>query len=107
MTLPTYPTKPRPGDTVALVSPSSGLPGILPLPYELGRRRLREDFKLNVTEVKAVIASIGGDDQITVLPHLDRDLLRAHPKPFFGYSDNTSLLAFLYNLGIVAGPGDL
>lgn len=131
MTLPTYPAKPRPGDTVALVSPSSGLPGILPLPYELGRRRLREDFGLNVIEypttrqmgstpaaraadlhaaftdpeVKAVIASIGGDDQITVLRHLDRDLLRAHPKPFFGYSDNTSLLAFLSNLGIVGYHG--
>jgi hypothetical protein len=39
MTPPAYPAKPRPGDTVALVSPSSGLPGILPLPYELGRRR--------------------------------------------------------------------
>ncbi len=50
MTLPTYPAKPRPGDTVTLVSPSSGLPGILPLPCELGRRRLREDSKLNVTE---------------------------------------------------------
>jgi hypothetical protein len=39
MTPPAYPAKPRPGDAVALVSPSSGLPGILPLPYELGRRR--------------------------------------------------------------------
>ncbi|MGH3411289.1 MAG: LD-carboxypeptidase [Streptosporangiaceae bacterium] len=56
-------------------------------------------------EVKAVIATIGGDDQITVLPHLDRDLLRAHPKPFFGYSDNTSLLVLLSNLGIVGYHG--
>jgi muramoyltetrapeptide carboxypeptidase LdcA involved in peptidoglycan recycling len=31
-----------------------------------------------------VLTSIGGDDQITVLPLLDRELLRAHPKPFFG-----------------------
>ncbi|WP_306298889.1 LD-carboxypeptidase, partial [Cellulomonas iranensis] len=56
-------------------------------------------------EVKAVIASIGGDDQITVLPHLDRELLRAHPKPFFGYSDNTNLLLFLRELGMVAYHG--
>lgn len=88
------------------------------MPYELGLRRLREDFGLGVVEypttrrmgstpaaraadlhaafadpeVKAVIASIGGDDQIRVLPHLDRELLRANPKPFFGYSDNTNLL---------------
>lgn len=128
---PAYPPKPRPGDTVAVVSPSSGLPGILPLPYELGLRRLREDFGLDVVEypatrrmgstpreraadlhaafadprAKAVIASIGGDDQITVLPHLDRDLLRANPKPFFGYSDNTNLLVFLERLGMVCYHG--
>jgi muramoyltetrapeptide carboxypeptidase LdcA involved in peptidoglycan recycling len=120
-----------PGDTVAIVSPSSGLPGVLPLPFELGLRRLREDFGLRVVEypttrqigstpearaadlhaafadpeVKAVIASIGGDDQIKVLPHLDRELLRINPKPFFGYSDNTNLLVFLSNLDIVAYHG--
>lgn len=131
MTEPRYPSKPRPGDRVAVLSPSSGLPGILPLPYELGLRRLRDDFGLEPVEypatrkmgstpqeraadihaafadptIKAVIASIGGDDQITVLSHLDRELLRTHPKPFFGYSDNTNLLVFLDNLGIVGYHG--
>ncbi|MFI7365828.1 S66 peptidase family protein [Streptomyces sp. NPDC050149] len=131
MTESRYPSKPRPGDRVAVLSPSSGLPGILPLPYELGLRRLRDDFGLEPVEypatrkmgstpqeraadihaafadptIKAVIASIGGDDQITVLPHLDRELLRTHPKPFFGYSDNTNLLVFLDNLGIVGYHG--
>lgn len=56
-------------------------------------------------DIKAVIAGIGGDDQIAVLPHLDAALLRANPKPFFGYSDNTNLLLFLRNLGIVAYHG--
>lgn len=55
--------------------------------------------------IKAVIASIGGDDQITVLPFLDRELIRANPKPFFGMSDNTNLLAFLRNAGIVGYHG--
>ncbi|MFJ3588952.1 S66 peptidase family protein [Streptomyces sp. NPDC090231] len=131
MTNASYPAKPRPGDRVAVVSPASGLPGILPLPYELGLRRLREEFGLEPVEypstrkmgstpqeraadlhaafcdptVKAVIASIGGDDQITVLPHLDRELLRANPKPFFGYSDNTNLLVFLEHQGIVGYHG--
>ncbi|WP_030694444.1 S66 peptidase family protein [Streptomyces globisporus] len=126
-----YPAKPRPGDRVAVLSPSSGLPGLLPMPYELGLRRLRSDFGLDAVEypttrqmgatpqeraadihaafadpqIKAVISSIGGDDQISVLPHLDRDLLRANPKPFFGYSDNTNLLVFLRNLGIVGYHG--
>jgi muramoyltetrapeptide carboxypeptidase LdcA involved in peptidoglycan recycling len=56
-------------------------------------------------EIKAIIATIGGDDQITVLPHLDADLIRACPKPFFGYSDNTNLLVYLSNRGIVAYHG--
>src|SRR5262249_39660425 len=56
-------------------------------------------------DIKAVIASIGGDDQITVLSHLDDELLRANPKPFFGFSDNTNLLAHLWKLGIVSYYG--
>jgi muramoyltetrapeptide carboxypeptidase LdcA involved in peptidoglycan recycling len=126
-----YPPKPQPGDRVAIVSPSSGLPAILPLPFELGLRRLSESFGLVPVEypatrrmdaspaeraadlhaafadptVKAVISSIGGDDQITVLPHLDRDLIAANPKPFFGYSDCTNLLAFLAETGIVGYHG--
>jgi muramoyltetrapeptide carboxypeptidase LdcA involved in peptidoglycan recycling len=123
--------KPVPGDKVAIVSPSSGLPQILPLPFELGLRRLREEFGLIPVEypctrvlgadpaaraadlhaafadpeIKAVICSIGGDDQITVLPHLDAELLRANPKPFFGYSDATNMLTFLHTLGIVGYHG--
>lgn len=126
-----YPPKPSPGDRVAVVSPSSGLPGILPLPFELGLERLRADFGLVPVEypttrkmgsrpaeraadlhaafaddsISAVISSIGGDDQLTVLPHLDAELLRANPKPFFGYSDNTCLHAYLYGLGIVSYYG--
>jgi muramoyltetrapeptide carboxypeptidase LdcA involved in peptidoglycan recycling len=131
MTSPLYPPKPRPGDRIAIVSPSSGLPGRLPLPYELGLTRLEKDFGLvpveypstrrmgstpqeraddlhaafSDPEIKAVMASIGGDDQITVLPLLDRELLRANPKPFFGYSDNTNLLMYLWNTGIVGYHG--
>ncbi|MCX5597631.1 LD-carboxypeptidase [Streptomyces phaeochromogenes] len=131
MTTPAYPPKPVPGDRVAVISPSAGLPGILPLPYALGLERLRTEYGLEPVEypatrrmgstpqeraddihaafadpdVKAVMASIGGDDQITVLPLLDRELIRANPKPFFGYSDNTNLLAYLWNTGIVGYHG--
>jgi muramoyltetrapeptide carboxypeptidase LdcA involved in peptidoglycan recycling len=55
--------------------------------------------------VKAVIAVIGGEDQITVLPHLDAERLAANPKPFFGYSDNTNLLNFLREAGVVGYYG--
>ncbi|MET9773732.1 S66 peptidase family protein [Streptomyces sp. NPDC006367] len=131
MTTIMYPPKPSPGDRIAVISPGAGLPGLFPRPYELGLERLREEYGLEPVEypatrkmgsspreraddihaafadpdVKAVIASIGGDDQITVLPYLDRELLRANPKPFFGMSDNTNLLAYLRNTGIVAYHG--
>lgn len=126
-----YPAKPRPGDRVAVLSPSAGLPGRFPDVYELGLHRLRTVFGLDPVEypttrmldapaqaraddvhaafadptITAVLASIGGDDQITVLRHLDDDLLRANPKPFFGYSDNTNLLHHLWTLGLVSYHG--
>ncbi|GAB3798806.1 S66 family peptidase [Micromonospora zhanjiangensis] len=127
----TYPPKPRPGDRVAVLSPSAGLPAIFPEVHELGLRRLRDTFGLIPVEypttrimgadpadrardvtaafadpsIAAVLATIGGDDQITVLPHLDDAVLRANPKPFFGFSDNTNLLNHLYGLGLVGYHG--
>lgn len=45
-----YPGKPRHGDAIAVLSPSAPLPARLPLPYELGLRRLREGFGLRPVE---------------------------------------------------------
>jgi muramoyltetrapeptide carboxypeptidase LdcA involved in peptidoglycan recycling len=56
-------------------------------------------------EIKAVMATIGGSDQITVLPFLDPTVFSANPKGFFGYSDNTNLLNWLWNLGIASYHG--
>ena len=126
-----YPPKPRPGDRVAVLSPSAGLPQIFPDLHEQGMLRLRAELGLVPVEypttrvlgapaadrardihaafadpdIRAVLAVIGGDDQITVLPHLDADLIRANPKPFFGYSDNTNLLHYLWRNGIVGFHG--
>src|SRR5699024_1139057 len=50
--------------------------------------------------IRAVFSTLGGDDQITVLPYLDTDAARKDPKPFFGYSDNTNILNWLWGLGI-------
>ncbi|MFJ8689084.1 S66 family peptidase [Micromonospora wenchangensis] len=131
MTLPAYPAKPKPGDRVAVVSPSAGLAGLFPHVYELGLRRLREELHLEPVEypttrqtradprdrardltaafadptVTAVLATVGGDDLITVTPHLDDAVLRANPKPYLGYSDNTNVLNHLYRLGMVAYHG--
>lgn len=126
-----YPDKPARGDTVAVLSPSSALPALLPAPFELGLRRLEETYGVRAVEfpttrrwgstpeeraadlhaafadptITAILTSIGGDDQIKVLRHLDADLLAAHPKPFFGLSDNTNLQVFLWNLGVVSYSG--
>jgi muramoyltetrapeptide carboxypeptidase LdcA involved in peptidoglycan recycling len=113
-----YPPKPKPGDRVAVVSPSFGAPGRYPHVYELGLRRLVDDFGLKPVEypttraidadpadrardleaafadpsITAVLATVGGDDEIRVVRHLDPAIFRGNPKPYFGYSDNTNLL---------------
>ena len=56
-------------------------------------------------EIRAVLTSIGGEDEIKVLRHLDPEVLAGNPKPFFGYSDNTNLHLFLWNLGLVSYQG--
>jgi muramoyltetrapeptide carboxypeptidase LdcA involved in peptidoglycan recycling len=126
-----YPPKPQPGDRIAILSPSNGNPSRFPHVHELGLRRLRDDLGLVPVEypttrarrstpaeraadlhaaladpsITSIMATIGGDDQITVLRHLDLDLFQAHPKPFFGSSDNTNLLNFMYTAGIVGFHG--
>lgn len=125
------PPKLAPGDRVAVVSPSFAVPGRLPEVHELAMRRLRDDLGLVPVEypttrrmgaspaeraadlnaafgdpsIRAVMATIGGDDQITVLRHLDPALVRADPKPFFGFSDNTNLLNWLWFHGVAAFHG--
>ncbi|MEV0644461.1 S66 peptidase family protein [Phytomonospora sp. NPDC050363] len=125
-----YPPPLQPGDKIAVISAGAGLPGVLPLPFDLGLERLRA-FGLEPVEypttrvmgsdprdrardvnaafadpdIKGVIASIGGDDQITVTGHLDAGVIAANPKRFFGYSDNTNLLDFVWRQGIVAFHG--
>jgi muramoyltetrapeptide carboxypeptidase LdcA involved in peptidoglycan recycling len=125
------PPKVRPGDRVAVVSPSFAAPALFADLHEQAMRRLRDDFGLDPVEypttrrfgarpadraadlmaayadpsIRAVLATIGGDDQITVLPHLDPEPFRADPKPFFGYSDNTNLLNWLWAHGIAGYHG--
>jgi len=124
------PPKLSPGDRVAVVSPAYAAPADFPAVHEQGLRRLRETFGLEPVEypttrrhssataraddlmaayadpgIRAVLATIGGNDQITVLRHLDPEPFRADPKPFFGYSDNTNLLNWLWTHGIAGFHG--
>jgi muramoyltetrapeptide carboxypeptidase LdcA involved in peptidoglycan recycling len=56
-------------------------------------------------QIRAILAVIGGEDQITVIPHLDPDLARRDPKPFLGTSDNTNLHHWLWAHGIASFYG--
>jgi len=55
--------------------------------------------------IKAVIATIGGNDQIRILPYLDPKVISKNSKIFMGYSDCTNLHLFLWNLGIISYYG--
>ena len=126
-----HPPKARPGDRVAVLSPAFAAPaasaaiheqamrrlteltGLVPVEYPTTRRRdaRPEDRAADVNAafadhtVRAIIATIGGSDQITVTPHLDPQLAQADPKPFLGYSDNTNILNWLWVHGVAAFHG--
>lgn len=114
------------GDKVSIISPSADLAGRWPWVLELGLKRLQDELGLIPKEylttrklkaslkeraedimaafrdpaTKAVIATIGGQDQIKLLKYLDEQVFLDNPKPFFGFSDNTHLGNYLWNLGI-------
>lgn len=115
------PNKLQEGDTVAIISPSGGVPdelkeqfnkGIkflesLGLKVKIGKNALKRYYYSGGTvaerlsdihdafsdkEVKAVIMSIGGASANHLLESLDFDLIRNNPKIFCGISDGTTLL---------------
>lgn len=130
-----------PGDRIAVVSLSWGGPGTVPQRYAAGKRQLEETLGLTVVDmphtmasadnlaarpewraadlhqafadpsIAGVFASIGGDDSIRLLPHLDLDIIRKNPKVFLGFSDTTVIhlaclsagLASFYGPSIMAG----
>jgi muramoyltetrapeptide carboxypeptidase LdcA involved in peptidoglycan recycling len=87
--------------------------GLVPVEYPTTRRvgASPEDRAADLNaafadpEIRAVLATVGGEDQITVVPHLDVTLVRADPKPFLGYSDNTNLLSWLWTQGVAGFYG--
>ncbi len=123
--------KALPGDKVAVLSPSFAAPAIAPAVHEQAMERLTEitglvpveyptTRKLDASvedraadlngafgdpQIRAVLAVIGGEDQITVVPHLNADLVRRDPKPFVGYSDNTNILNWLWTNGVAGYYG--
>jgi muramoyltetrapeptide carboxypeptidase LdcA involved in peptidoglycan recycling len=120
-----------PGDRVAILSPAFAAPAVAPALHEQALRRLRDHTGLVPVEypttraldaspeeraadvnaafadpsIRGILATIGGDDQILVVPHLDPALAVADPKPFIGYSDNTNILNWLWRLGVTGYYG--
>lgn len=50
--------------------------------------------------VKALIASVGGNDSIKVIPYIDKSIISAHPKVMIGYSDVMNLHILAYHCGL-------
>lgn len=126
-----HPPKARPGERVAVVSPSFAAPAVAPTLHEQALRRLEDltglvPVELPTTrqlgaspqerardinaafadpDIRAILATIGGEDQITIIPHLNAELVAADPKPFVGASDNTNLHNWLWSQGVASFYG--
>lgn len=110
----------RAGDTVGVFSPSWCGPALFPLRFDRGLRQLealglrvrvaaharsREGWVSDTAqnrvrglhelfaddEVRALVASIGGEHANQMLPLLDFDLIASRPKILLGFSDITVL----------------
>ncbi len=125
------PPKAAPGDRIAILSPSFAAAGAFPAVHEQAMRRFAEvtgcvpveypttrqvgappearaadiDAAFADPTIRGILAVVGGDDQITVIPHLDGRLARADPKPFLGTSDNTNLHHWLWANGVASFYG--
>ncbi|WP_103061964.1 LD-carboxypeptidase [Actinomyces qiguomingii] len=127
----TRPRKAEAGDKIAVLSPSLAAPAIGPAVHEQALERLRAITGLVPVEfpttrrlgasageraddlnaafadpsIRAIIATAGGDDEMTVLPLLDPEPLLRDPKPVLGYSDNTNLHHWLWSHGVCSFHG--
>lgn len=132
------PKKLKKGDVVAIVSPSWGGPSIFPHVYDKSIEVLKElglhikefpsarkdadylytnpEFRAKDInnafadkEVKAIFASIGGDDSVRILQFLDPEIIKKNPKIIMGYSDTTTLTTYCNQLGIITlnGPSPM
>lgn len=119
------PPKAYPGCVVGVFSSSSPVSCTAPTRYARGRRYLeakgfrvvdgalcgRQDHYrsggiaqraaefnalLHNDHVQILMASIGGNNTNSILPYIDYDYLKAHPKIIVGYSDVTALLLAVY-----------
>ncbi len=124
----------RHGDRIGVIAPASNVD---PAQLEAGLRRLQEMgyvpehhpgiFGLDLyfagnlerrlsefhemfqrDDIKAIVCARGGYGSNYLLPRIDLDLIRRHPKIFVGYSDVTCLLTYLLDAtGLVTFHGPM
>lgn len=124
-----YPPRLRPGDRVAVFSPSSPAAARFPERLDHAVDAIRRTLGLEVVvpdqatlrtgftaggpreraaalegliadvTIRGIFCAVGGFNSAEILPHLDPQLVRRNPKVFVGYSDATALLAGLQALG--------
>ena len=118
----TYPQALQPGDCIGLIAPASPVkrealvegaaalealgfrvhytPRIFDVERYLAGSDVARAEELHAMfadpEIKAIFCGRGGYGSQRLIPHLDPDLIMAHPKLFLGYSDVTSLLIYFY-----------
>jgi muramoyltetrapeptide carboxypeptidase len=123
----------RPGDLVAVAAPAGPVDGALlargvaelrSLGFEVrvadgvldragftagtAERRLDQLHALFADDaVRAIVCARGGAGTLHLLPHLDLELVRAHPKVLLGYSDVTALHLALGRLGLTSLHGPM
>ena len=126
-----FPPKAARGEHIAVLSPSFAAAGAFPAVHEQAMRRLTRVTGLIPVEypttrkvgataleraadinaafadpaIRGILAAVGGEDQITVIPHLDAGLAQRDPKPFLGTSDNTNMHHWLWANGIASFYG--
>ena len=111
--------------TIGVFSASSPISATVPVRYERGKKFLegkgfrvfngelygKRDFYRSGTikeranelnqllyhdEIQIVMASIGGNNTNAILPYIDYEYLKKHPKIIIGYSDTTALILAIY-----------
>ncbi|MFC4426510.1 S66 family peptidase [Deinococcus navajonensis] len=129
------PPRLKPGSRVAALSLSSGFVTEVMGRYHAGVRQVAQEFGWDIVpapnalrgadyldahpetraedlhwaltqpDILGMVSVIGGDDSIRLLPYLNPDLIRAHPKAFLGYSDTTVTLLQFVRAGVQAYYG--
>ena len=112
-------------DKVAIVSPSSTIASVYPKILKLGIRNIRRFFDLDPvifphatvsveqgylhpelraqdlnsafknSKIKGIFSTIGGDESIRILNHLDESVINSFPKFYCGFSDCTTVTTYL------------